>query len=137
MGNELREQTASGGVVIDRSDENGERVLIVHRPRYDDWSWPKGKAKQTETIEETAVREVREETGLQCVIIRKLGEARYPITSRKGATLQKTVYYFLMEPISGRLAPTGDETDEVEWVSIEEARRRLSYDYDRLMLDMI
>jgi 8-oxo-dGTP diphosphatase len=137
MGNDNKEQTASGGVVIDRSDEKGERVLIVHRPRYDDWSWPKGKAKQSETIEETAVREVMEETGIRCRIIRKLGEARYPITSRKGAPVQKTVYYYLMEPISGRLTVTGDETDEVEWVSIEEARRRLSYDYDRRMLEMI
>jgi 8-oxo-dGTP diphosphatase len=137
MGNENKEQTASGGVVVERSGEKGRRVLIVHRPRYDDWSWPKGKTKQSETIEETAVREVREETGLQCNILRKLGEARYPITSRKGAPLQKTVYYFLMEPISGHLTVTGDETDEAEWVSIEEARRRLSYDYDRLMLDMI
>ncbi len=137
MANKLKEQTAAGGIVIDRSGEGDGRVLIVHRPRYDDWSWPKGKAQGLETIEETAVREVREETGLEGRIIRKLGEAHYPVTTSKGATAKKTVHYFLMEPVSGRLGVTGDETDAVEWVSIDEARRRLSYDHDRELLDTI
>lgn len=137
MGKEPKEQIAAGGVAIDGSRRGDERVLIVHRPRYDDWSWPKGKAEPFETIEETAVREVMEETGLRCRILRRLGEVRYSITTRKGTPVQKTVHYFLMEPVSGHIRATGDETDRVEWVSVEEARRRLSYDHDREMLDLV
>ena len=66
MANEVeqKEKVAAGGVVVDKSG-GVPRVLIVHRPRYDDWPLPKGKAQSGETLEETAVREVKEETGLQ------------------------------------------------------------------------
>jgi len=67
---------AAGGIIIDESSDS-RRVLLVHRPQYDDWTFPKGKLDRGETVEEAAVREVREETGLKCRIIRKLAEARY------------------------------------------------------------
>lgn len=126
------EIVAAGGLVIE--ERAGERrVLLVHRPRYDDWSFPKGKQDPGETIEETALREVKEETGLTCRIVRKLATSRYR-TRQKGKLHPKVVHHFLMERISGRIRVPKDEVDRAVWCRFDEAERLLSYEQDRKLL---
>jgi len=126
---------AAGGIVIDY--ENPEpRVLLVHRPRYDDWSFPKGKLDKGETVEAAALREVQEETGLWCRIIQKIAIIRY-LTEKKKRLRPKAVHYFLMEYVSGDIRVPGDEVDRADWFEFEEATRELSYEQDRKLLESI
>jgi 8-oxo-dGTP diphosphatase len=106
----------------------------VHRPRYDDWSFPKGGLDEGESVEEAALREVLEETGLRCRIIRKLDETRYIYKTKRGAVRPKVVHYFLMEPAGGKIKTDGREVDSAVWLDAIEADRRLSYDIDRGIL---
>ncbi|MEW6128122.1 MAG: NUDIX hydrolase [Acidobacteriota bacterium] len=128
---EKSEIVAAGGVIV--NDEGG--VLLVHRPGYNDWSFPKGKLDEGETIEAGALREVREETGLECELIRELSNTRYAYTTRKGEIKPKVVHYFLMKVTGGELFTDGTETDEAKWCSLDEARKKLSYDGDREKLE--
>lgn len=128
------EIVAAGGVVVDAAGANAPHVLLVHRPKYDDWSFPKGKAEPNETIEQVAIREVREETGLTCRVIRELQTVRYSYEHREGVAKPKVVYYFLMEPAGGSLAVNNYEIDRAEWFEVDEAARLLSYDYDKKLL---
>jgi 8-oxo-dGTP diphosphatase len=115
------EVRAAGGVVR-RADG---RIAVVHRPRYDDWSLPKGKLAPGETYEQAAVREVREETGLECAVERELSSTSY--RDRKGRA--KLVRYWLMTPVGGDFAPNS-EVDELRWLTPEEAAARLTYPHD-------
>lgn len=125
---------AAGGVVID-ADAELPRVLLVHRPRYDDWSFPKGKLDPAETFEQAAIREVEEETGLKCRIIRELATMRYEYQTRnKGKLKPKAVRYFLMERVSGKIRVPGEEVDRASWLGIDRALRKLSYEQDRKLL---
>jgi 8-oxo-dGTP diphosphatase len=134
--NEAQEIVAAGGIVLDR--EGGSvRVLIIHRPRYDDWSFPKGKAERGESISETALREVKEETGLDCRIVSELPTVRYNYTSGKGSVRPKVVHYYLMERVGGRLQAPGQEADAVEWCDAGQAAGRLSYQHDRELLQEV
>jgi 8-oxo-dGTP diphosphatase len=108
-----------------RRDDGTVEVLLVHRPRYGDWSFPKGKLEPGETDEQAALREVEEETGLRC----ELG-AELPSTSYRDSKLrQKTVRYWALGPVDGSAAPK-NEGDEVRWLPLPEAERLLSYDRD-------
>ncbi len=109
-------------------DSEGQ-VLLVHRPRYDDWTLPKGKLDSGETFEEAAVREVREETGLRCTLGRELATAEY----RDNKDRPKVVRYWLMEVEDGEFA-ANDEVDEVRWLPLPEAAGLLTYDRDRDVL---
>ena len=125
---------AAGGIVIDKQTAF-PRVLLVHRPSYDDWSFPKGKLDPGETIEEAALREVREETGLDCRIIRELATLRYRYRTRNKARVRpKAVHYFLMERVGGDIRVPGQEVDRAEWFDCDKAARRLSYEQDRRLL---
>jgi len=128
---------AAGGVVVD--DKLGvRRVLLVHRPRYDDWSFPKGKLDAGESVEQAALREVKEETGLKCRIVRELAVTSYRYRTRnKGRLKPKSVHYFLMEPLSRRIKVPVDEVDRAEWLEIDEAAKRLTYAQDRKLLDLL
>jgi 8-oxo-dGTP diphosphatase len=121
MNPEDAEVLAAGGLVLREG-----RVAVVHRPRYDDWSLPKGKLDEGESFEEAALREVEEETGLKCRLKRELGDTSY----RDRKDRPKLVRYFEMEPASGEFAPN-DEVDELIWLEPGEAVDRLSYDFDR------
>jgi 8-oxo-(d)GTP phosphatase len=124
------EVRAAGGVVRRRVDGQVHTV-IVHRPRYDDWSLPKGKLLDGESFEDAAIREVREETGLGCRIDGELPPSRY----RDQHGRPKVVRYWSMEAVDGHdLHPT-DEVDEARWLTIPEARDVLTYDRDRAVLD--
>jgi 8-oxo-dGTP diphosphatase len=127
---ERREKVAAGGVVLDHEG----RVLLVHRGRYDDWSFPKGGVDDGESFERAALREVKEEAGVECEVIRPLSTSRYFFTTRKGETKPKVVYYFLMKITGGQPFADGLETDEAIWCSVEEAAKRLSYQGDKDIL---
>src|SRR5262245_30749366 len=121
---------AAGGIVVRRQAEGTLRVLLVHRPRYDDWSFPKGKALAGETDEDCALREVREETGLECALGVELTTTSY-VDSRGRP---KIVRYWAMTPLRGEFAPH-DEVDEVAWFDADAARRQLTYVRDHAVLD--
>ena len=128
---EAKEILSAGGVVVDKKG----RVLRVHRPKHDDWSFPKGKTDPGETIKQAALREGKEETGLDCRIIENLPSLRY--SYRDGGRLrQKVVHYFLMEPVEGKLSVNMHEIDEVEWLVAREAAGRLTYQHDRELLEV-
>jgi 8-oxo-dGTP diphosphatase len=118
---------AAGGVVC-RREEGGPLVAVAHRPRYDDWSFPKGKLDPGESWEDAARREVREEIGLRCRLGRELAPAEYRVDGGR-----KVVRYWLMEPESGAFAPN-EEVDEVRWLSPDAAERLLSHAHDRELL---
>jgi 8-oxo-dGTP pyrophosphatase MutT (NUDIX family) len=125
---------AAGGVVHRRDPDGTWQVLLVHRPRYDDWSLPKGKADRGERAEETALREVEEETGLRCHLGESVGETRY----RDAKGRSKVVQYWLMQPeaTNGEFTPN-DEVDAVRWCTREEAGQCLSYAHDRELLERV
>jgi 8-oxo-dGTP diphosphatase len=125
---EAAEVKAGGGVVV-RHGENGPEVAVVHRPRYDDWSFPKGKLDRGESFEDGALREVEEEIGLRC----RLGDELSPTAYRDNKGRAKVVRYWLMEPLDGAFEPS-DEVDEMRWVSLDDAGALLSYDRDRELL---
>jgi len=106
--------------------DDAGRLAIVHRPRYDDWSLPKGKLFPGEEPLEGGLREAEEETGFRCIAGAFLERVSY--TDRSGRT--KVVDYWLMEPDAGSFAP-GDEVDELRWLEPEEAERTLTYERDR------
>jgi 8-oxo-dGTP diphosphatase len=109
---------------------DGAEVLVVHRPRYDDWSFPKGKAKAGESDEECALREVEEETGLRC----RLGPELASTTYRDAKGRRKIVRYWAMELPDGAEAAAGDGVDEWSWLSAQEAEARLSWPRDLVVL---
>ena len=125
------EVRAAGGLVL-RPGAEGPEVVLVHRPRYDDWSLPKGKVDPGETDEECARREVEEETGLRCTLGRELPSTRY--TDRKGRS--KQVRYWEMEVVDGAFAPN-DEVDELRWLAPDDAVALLSYDHDRVLVGAV
>ena len=123
---------AAGAVCWQKGTDGELRVLVVHRPKYDDWSWPKGKLDADELDPVAAVREVAEETGLNVRLGITLPTARY----RLSEVTDKAVAYWAAEVPDGELppAPRPDEVDRAEWVSVEEADRRLTRRGDRQQL---
>ena len=118
---------AAGGVV-----HRDGRVLLVHRPRYDDWTFPKGKAEPGEADVLCALREVREETGLLCLVGRELQPSRYV----DGRGRPKRVRWWLMRPRDGAFEPT-EEVDEIRWSDRAEATALLSYEHDAHLLEAL
>ena len=117
---------AAGGIVVRPADRVSDpRVLLVHRPKYDDWTFPKGKAMPGESAEECALREVEEETGLRCLLGPELAPTRY--TDSRGRP--KVVRYWRMAVLDGEFVPNR-EVDEIAWLDPESAAVRLSYDRD-------
>ena len=123
---------AAGGVVWRRNDGGPVEILLVHRPKYDDWSLPKGKLDPGETWESAALREVEEETGLRCRLGEELPSTAY--NDRFGR--HKVVRYWAMTPESGEF--TGEhEVDEVRWLPRREALEALSYPRDRSVVEAL
>ncbi len=123
---------AAGGLVW-RSGDAGKELVLVHRPAYDDWSFPKGKLNEGESEVQAALREVEEEIGVRCALGRDLGTISY-VDSRGRP---KTVRYWEMTIADpGRLRPS-NEVDDAIWVTLADAEAMLSYRHDRDMIDRI
>jgi 8-oxo-dGTP diphosphatase len=120
---------AAGGVVVRNADEQ-PHVLLVHRPRYDDWTLPKGKNEPGERDEDAALREVEEETGFRCTLGDPAGETRYE--DAKGRP--KVVRYWVMEPAEDHTFSPNREVDELRWCTRREAAKLLTYPHDRRLL---
>jgi 8-oxo-dGTP diphosphatase len=120
----MAEVRAAGGVVV-----RDGLVALIHRPRYDDWTLPKGKLDNGETFEDAALREVWEETGLRVRLVGELPSVNYEVRGRP-----KVVRYWLMEVESDEGFVVNDEVDQVRWVEPAEARALVTYDRDRDVL---
>nr|WP_026425405.1 NUDIX hydrolase [Actinokineospora inagensis] len=119
----------AAGAVLWRVDERGRIVVaLVHRPRYGDWSLPKGKLDGGESTHAAAVREVAEETGWAAVLGRHLGRVDYPVPAG-----DKRVDYFAARAVTGAFTPN-DEVDELRWLPVDEAGPVLTYPHDRVVL---
>lgn len=125
------EVAAGGGIVWDRS-----HVLVVHRPRYDDWTLPKGKLDAVDAgdVEACAVREVLEETGVTVEVGAPAGRTRYPVIGRGGEAATKVVDYWHMRRTGGNFTPNR-EVDAVRWLAVTEAQALLTFGRDRLLLE--
>ena len=123
---------AAGGVVHRTRDDGTVEVLLIHRPKYDDWTLPKGKLDPGESVEDAAVREVEEETGYRTEIERRIGETSY--RDRNGRP--KRVTYYAMRPVSGSFAENR-EVDEARWVALDEAKHVLTYEHDRNLVAQV
>ncbi|MET3770490.1 NUDIX domain-containing protein [Arthrobacter nitrophenolicus] len=142
---------SSDALVADQTDHPGEpvavtaagalpwrvtndrlEVLLIHRPRYDDWSWPKGKIDDGETIPECALREVREEIGLDAPLGRPLPAIHYRVASGL-----KVVFYWAVKANGTRLVPDGKEVDSVMWCAPEKAAKLLSNPTDVVPLEYL
>jgi 8-oxo-dGTP diphosphatase len=119
---------AAGGALWRPADGGGLETALVHRPKYDDWSLPKGKPDEGEHLLETAVREVAEETGLDVVVGRRSVRTEYEVPEGP-----KRVDYWLMRVVGGEFEPN-DEVDELRWLPVEEARALVSHAHDRAVL---
>lgn len=119
---------AAGGLVV-----RDDTVVLVHRPRYDDWTFPKGKAHDGETDEECAVREVHEETGLHCTLGNELPSTEY-VDSRGRP---KRVRWWRMHPVRDDGFSPNDEVDELRWTTAQEGAALLSYDRDLMLLEAL
>lgn len=123
----------AAGAVLWRRQQGRIKVAVVHRPRHDDWSIPKGKLDGEESEADAALREVTEETGYTGVLGEHLGDVTYPVQAG-GVSARKRVRYWAMEATHGMFAPN-DEVDELRWVTPAEAVGLLSYTLDREVLE--
>ena len=114
---------AAGGVIVD--PKRSSRLLVVHRPKYDDWSFPKGKLDKHESAATCARREVYEETGLVCDLLEELSPVHYETPNGN----LKTVRYWLMRPIAGALR-VNDEVDAFTWLKRHQALALLTHEHD-------
>ena len=121
-------EISAGGVVLKK-----ERMVLLTR-RNEDWQFPKGRVEKGERIEETAVREVREETGVEARIVKPLGRINYWYY-REGRRIYKTVHFFLMEAVRENWKQRDSEMDEVRWFNLEDAVKKISYRNERDILE--
>jgi 8-oxo-dGTP diphosphatase len=127
-------EVLAAGAVLWRHGTAGPEVAVVHRPRYDDWSLPKGKLDPGELAAHAAAREIQEETGFSCALSRKLTEVRYEVPAPAGGTAPKRVTYYSAQATGGEFAPNG-EVDALRWIPPAQAREMLSYELDASVLD--
>ena len=130
-------EVLAAGAVLWRIEKGKLKVAVIHRSRYDDWSFPKGKVDEGELIAQTAVREIREETGLKVRLGQKLSTSRYELNNGK----QKEVHYWAAKVTDKALRNSTFKPDEevasVDWMTTAEARLKFSYEFDRQLLDEV
>jgi 8-oxo-dGTP diphosphatase len=120
----------AAGALLWRWEKGVLKVLVIHRARYDDWSWPKGKLDRGESVPEAAIREIREETGLRVSLGVKLNEIEYKIEQGN----RKVVHYWAAQITDKAIAQQNfvpdEEVSSLEWLTVPEAKKRLTYKYD-------
>jgi len=120
----------AAGALLWRWEKGVLKVLVIHRARYDDWSWPKGKLDKGESVPEAAIREIREETGLRVSLGVKLNEIEYKIEQGN----RKVVHYWAAQVTDKAIAQQNfvpdEEVSSLEWLTVPEAKKRLTYKYD-------
>lgn len=122
------EERVSAGGVVYRETEGVVEIVLCGRYADGVWGLPKGTPREGEDIEETALREVNEETGLEVAIVERIGEIHYWFSRPKGnVRYRKTVHHYLMRPLGGSVAEHDHEYDTVEWFPVEQALKTLSY----------
>jgi 8-oxo-dGTP pyrophosphatase MutT (NUDIX family) len=130
--------TSAGGIVVRIEGDRPSLVAGLRRRDGDrhggTWTLPKGTPNAGETVEETAVREVEEETGLRVRILAPLPSIEYTFV-QGGTRIHKTVHYFLMEPVGGDLDRHDHEFQRVRWVRFEDARSLLTFDTERNLVE--
>ena len=122
---------AAGGVIVRHTPGHEPEVLLIHRPRRDDWTFPKGKLEPGESYQACALREVAEETGLRCLLGEELPQTSH--VDHKGRL--KIVRYWVMRPIAGE-PEARYEIDVVRWLPVDRAMRLLTYQHDRVLLEV-
>lgn len=131
----LKKQTSAGGVIYNKN-ENGFQIILISVRNGQAWCLPKGLVDKGETTEETAVREVKEETGITGRIIDTLGDINYwYYIKEENIKCRKTVHFYLMEYVSGDTADHDLEVDEAVWFSPEAALEKVSFKGDRTMIE--
>lgn len=128
-------ETSAGGLVVDRIDGATRGVLIGRIDRQGELEWvlPKGHIEPGETTQEAAIREIREETGLEAAIAATLGPIDYWFVAGK-RRIHKTVHHYLLTPVGGTLASEDVEVSEVAWVPLDQLERRLRHPSERRLL---
>jgi 8-oxo-dGTP diphosphatase len=121
----------AAGVVLWRERSGGVELALVHRAKYDDWSFPKGKLEAGERHREAALRETREETGMTVVLGRRLPTQHYLVRDRV-----KRVRYWSATLLTGNFVPNR-EVDALRWLPVAKARAELSYEHDRGLVDAL
>jgi 8-oxo-dGTP pyrophosphatase MutT (NUDIX family) len=121
---------AAGGLITRTGPDGEPEILIVHRPKYDDWTLPKGKAKRGETDEACALREVEEETSLRCELGREAAVSEYSDAEGR----PKRVRYFAMTPRDDAQAAPANEVDAVRWLPFARAVEALTYGRDKVIV---
>jgi 8-oxo-dGTP diphosphatase len=127
------EPVRAAGCAVWRHGDGGLETALVHRPKYDDWSLPKGKPDAGEHLLETAVREVREETGLAVIIGRRSVRTKYDVLGPDGGPVPKEVDYWTAQWTDGDFA-ANDEVDELRWMPLDAAAALCSHPHDRDVL---
>ncbi len=128
-------ELSSGGLVI---DDAGRVLMIKVATQNEIWTFPKGRIDRGETSEDAAVREVREETGWRCEVLRTLAPVTYWFQRRRGdgsVRVKKTVHWFLMRPLEEVGVPDPKEVAAVTWLPVADAPSRLTYASDRKLLE--
>jgi 8-oxo-dGTP pyrophosphatase MutT (NUDIX family) len=124
-----RGEVAAAGGLVTRGTGDATEVVLVHRPKYDDWTFPKGKVETGETDEAAAAREVREETGFDCTLGEELATVRYV----DGRGRPKRVRYWMMTVVGGDADVPNDEVDDLCWLSLRDASTLLTYEHDQAL----
>ncbi|MBI2430770.1 MAG: NUDIX domain-containing protein [Candidatus Levybacteria bacterium] len=129
----MKFEFSAGGIVLRQAQDKKIEILVAQHSQHHGWVFPKGligDSGKKETKEETAVREVQEETGVWAKIIKPLTPISYWYQF-EGQKIKKTVYYFIMEYVSGDIKDHDWEMENVEWLPIEEVEKRLTYSSDK------
>jgi 8-oxo-dGTP pyrophosphatase MutT (NUDIX family) len=133
-----RRHTSSGGVIFKAKEDGVQVVLISHHNQKGKliWCLPKGSVEKGESLQETAIREVREETGVVGRILEKIGQIQYWFYSKEEETkIFKTVHFFLLEYLQGNETDHDGEVDEARWVVLSEAHGMLTHESERQIMD--